>query len=64
MYPKIMPYFFFVQLAVNVAGVAGVVCLGLPLLTAAGPRGEPEDCILDLPCPILFVIGQNANQCT
>ncbi|KAG8226516.1 hypothetical protein J437_LFUL006906 [Ladona fulva] len=40
--------------------VAGVVCLGFPMFTAEGNRGEPDDSLLDVHCPIFFVIGQNA----
>lgn len=35
-----------------------VLCLGFSLLTAEGRRGEPEDNLLELQCPVLFVIGQ------
>lgn len=45
-------------------GIGGLILLAPPLLTADGPRGAPDDCIYDLLCPILFVVGQNAMQCT
>ncbi|CAH0559591.1 unnamed protein product [Brassicogethes aeneus] len=38
-----------------------VVCLGFSLLTAEGRRGEPDDNILELQIPVLFVIGQCSN---
>ncbi|KAL3279731.1 hypothetical protein HHI36_017240 [Cryptolaemus montrouzieri] len=38
--------------------VLAVICLGFSLLTAEGKRGEPEDTLMELQCPVLFVIGQ------
>ncbi|KAF5299480.1 hypothetical protein FQR65_LT01061 [Abscondita terminalis] len=45
----------------QVEHVVCVVCLGFSLLTAEGKRGEPDDNILELQCPVLFVIGQCSN---
>ncbi|XP_018321326.1 KAT8 regulatory NSL complex subunit 3 [Agrilus planipennis] len=52
-------------LALQVAQVehaACVVCVGFSLLTADGKRGEPDDSLLELQCPVLFVSGQCANR--
>ncbi|KAK9871346.1 hypothetical protein WA026_011612 [Henosepilachna vigintioctopunctata] len=42
----------------QVEPVLAVICLGFSLLTAEGRRGEPEDMLLELQIPVLFVIGQ------
>lgn len=52
------------SLALQVAQVEPVLCvlcLGFSLLTAEGKRGDPDDNLLELQCPVLFVIGQCSN---
>lgn len=42
--------------------VSGVVCFGFSYNTVHGPRGHPDDHILNLTTPVLFMIGQNAAR--
>lgn len=42
--------------------VNSIVCLNFAYNTLHGVRGEPDDRILELTTPVLFVVGQNAQQ--
>lgn len=41
--------------------VTAVICIGFPFATAEGQRGAPDDMLMDIRCPIMFIIGQNAT---
>lgn len=52
-------------LALQVAmseSVACVVCMGFAYNTYNGVRGTPDDRILEIKVPILFVVGQNSAR--
>ena len=52
-------------IAAHVAGIerlAGLVCLGFPVSTLAGPRGQAGDPLLELKTPVLFVVGERSSQ--
>lgn len=52
-------------LAVQVATVelvSSVVCVGFAYNTAGGVRGSPDDRMLELTTPVMFVLGQNAAR--
>ncbi|KAK9508475.1 hypothetical protein O3M35_006025 [Rhynocoris fuscipes] len=40
--------------------VSAIVCLGFPMNTVEEKRGQPDDSLLNLNVPTLFVIGQHA----
>lgn len=42
--------------------VACVVCMGFAFNTFKGTRGTPDDRILDIKVPILFVVGQHSAR--
>uniref|UniRef100_A0A2M4A3S7 Putative kat8 regulatory nsl complex subunit 3 n=1 Tax=Anopheles triannulatus TaxID=58253 RepID=A0A2M4A3S7_9DIPT len=42
--------------------VSCVVCLGFSYHTYNGPRGAPNDHIVDITSPVLFVVGQNSAR--
>ncbi|XP_033153147.1 KAT8 regulatory NSL complex subunit 3 isoform X3 [Drosophila mauritiana] len=52
---------FALQVALS-ESVACVVCMGFAYNTIRGPRGTPDDRMLDIKAPILFVIGQNSAR--
>ncbi|KAJ6645474.1 KAT8 regulatory NSL complex subunit 3 [Pseudolycoriella hygida] len=52
---------FALQLAL-VENVSSVICIGLAYNTLIGIRGQPDDKILDLTTPVMFVSGQNSAR--
>jgi len=40
--------------------VAAIICLGFPLNTVEDKRGQPDDSLLNLTVPLLFIVGQHA----
>ncbi|XP_015111591.1 KAT8 regulatory NSL complex subunit 3 [Diachasma alloeum] len=40
--------------------VTAIICLGFPFSTAEGKRSTPDDILMDVRSPVMFVIGQNA----
>ena len=40
--------------------ITAIVCLGFPFNTADGKRGSPDDTLLEVRCPVMFIVGQNA----
>ena len=52
-------------IAAHVAGIeklGGLICLGFPVSTLSGMRGQVGDTLLEVKTPVLFVIGERATQ--
>ena len=47
----------------SIEKLGGLVCLGFPVSTLAGTRGQVGDTLLDLKTPGLFIVGERASQC-
>lgn len=45
-----------------VENVNSVICMGFAFNTLNGVRGQPDDKILDLTTPVMFVLGQNSAR--
>lgn len=45
-----------------VENVNSVICIGFAFNTLNGARGQPDDKILDLTTPVMFVLGQNSER--
>lgn len=41
--------------------ITAVICIGFPFATVEGKRGTPDDMLMDIRCPVMFIIGQNAT---
>ncbi|KAI7685341.1 hypothetical protein SSS_10543 [Sarcoptes scabiei] len=44
----------------NQKSISAIVCLGFPLKTVDGIRGELGDIFLELCCPMQFIVGENS----
>lgn len=42
--------------------VNSIICMGFAYNTMNGVRGAPDDRILDITTPVLFVLGQNSAR--
>uniref|UniRef100_A0A182PP92 KANL3/Tex30 alpha/beta hydrolase-like domain-containing protein n=1 Tax=Anopheles epiroticus TaxID=199890 RepID=A0A182PP92_9DIPT len=45
-----------------IESISCVICLGFSYNTYNGVRGAPDDHIIDITCPVLFIIGQNSAR--
>ena len=45
----------------HIEPVSALVYLGFPLFCVDGKRGEPDDFLLDIRSPAMFVIGKSAT---
>lgn len=45
-----------------VESVSSIICMGFSFNTLKGVRGQPDDRILEITTPVLFVLGENSSR--